>query len=277
GQAHTEAVSVALGELEDHACARVRQGGANADRRTGNLAVAVYEHDTSRELDPQLHAHAVAANLTFDGVEAKWKALQASGTYERRASLSEADRNALAAQVLRLGYEIDSRRDHRGRDNGFEIRGVSDELLTRFSQRSQQRDNAIRAFVEKTGRQPTNNEVAVLVRETRADKLIEISTEEVRRNQRSRLSNEESAKLTEMRRDGAEMEFVPASAEPSLRHAQDHVFERVSVARAHELLTEALRHGRGRIRIDDLKGRMATQESAGQLLRHGDEVATTES
>ena len=33
--AHTEAVAVALAELEDHACARVRQGGANSDRLTG--------------------------------------------------------------------------------------------------------------------------------------------------------------------------------------------------------------------------------------------------
>ena len=31
-EAHTEAVAVALAELEDHACARVRQGGANSDR-----------------------------------------------------------------------------------------------------------------------------------------------------------------------------------------------------------------------------------------------------
>ncbi len=275
--AHTEAVAVALAELEDHSCVRVRQGGANGDRRTGNLAVAVYEHDTSRELDPQLHTHAAAANLTYDGAEAKWKALQASGIYERRAYLTEVYRNALAAQVLHLGYEIDSRRDHRGRDNGFEIRGVSEELLTRFSQRSQQRDDAIRAFVDKTGRQPTDNEVAILVRETRADKLIEISTGEVRLGQRSRLSNEESGQLTELRRDGAEREFIPASAAPSLRHAQDHVFERVSVARDHELLTEALRHGRGRIRIEELKGRMATHESTRQLLRHGDEVATAES
>ena len=276
-EAHAEAVAVALAELEDHACARVRQGGANSDRRTSNLAVAVYDHDTSRELDPQLHTHAVAANLTYDGVEGKWKALQASGIYERRAYLTEVYRNALAAQVLRLGYYIDSRRDDRGRDNGFEIRGVSDELLTRFSQRSRQRDDAIRAFVEKTGRQPTDNEVAVLVRETRADKLIEISTEELRRLQRNRLSHEEGQALTTLRRAGAVREFIPASAEPSLRHAQDHVFERVSVTRDHELLAEALRHGRGRILIEELKGRLAAQESTGQLLRHGEEVATAES
>src|SRR5215468_8713282 len=37
--AHKEAVEMALAELEDHACARVRQGRANFDRRTGNLAV----------------------------------------------------------------------------------------------------------------------------------------------------------------------------------------------------------------------------------------------
>jgi conjugative relaxase-like TrwC/TraI family protein len=31
--------------------------------------LSVYHHDTSRELDPQLHTHAVAANLTYDGAE----------------------------------------------------------------------------------------------------------------------------------------------------------------------------------------------------------------
>jgi hypothetical protein len=34
-----------------------------------------------------LHTHAVAANLTFDGAENRWKALQASPIYERRAYL----------------------------------------------------------------------------------------------------------------------------------------------------------------------------------------------
>jgi len=56
-EAHQRAVGVALQELEKHAATRVRMDGANADRITGNLAIAVYHHDTSRELDPQLHAH----------------------------------------------------------------------------------------------------------------------------------------------------------------------------------------------------------------------------
>ena len=133
--------------------------------------MAVYDHDSSRELDPQLHSHGVAANLTYDGAEGRWKALQAAGIYERRAYLTEVYRNALARQVRRLGYETEDKRDGRGRDCGFEIRGVSSDLLHKFSQRSQQRDAAIQEFVKRAGRQPTDNEVAVLVRETRADEI----------------------------------------------------------------------------------------------------------
>jgi len=139
--AHQRAVMEALQELESHAATRVRMAGANADRTTGNLAIAMYHHDTSRELDPQLHTHAVAANLTYDGTEGRWKALQASGIYERRAYLTEVYRNSLAREVRALGYEIDNRTDARGRDCGFEIRGLSRELLDRFSQRSTQGDS----------------------------------------------------------------------------------------------------------------------------------------
>ena len=64
------------------------------------------------------------------------------------------------------------------------------------------------------------------------------------------------------------------SSAPSLEHAKDHIFERVSVALDHVLLTEALRHGRGRIRLGQLKGELGVQESAGRILRSGREVAT---
>jgi len=135
-EAHEKAVGELLVEIEAHAATRVRQGGANDDRATGNLVLAVYHHDTSRELDPQLHTHAVAANLTFDGTEGRWKALQATGIYQRRAYLTEVYRSSLARELRMLGYEIRDRRDSKGRDTGFEICGISDELLTKYSQRS---------------------------------------------------------------------------------------------------------------------------------------------
>jgi conjugative relaxase-like TrwC/TraI family protein len=272
-RAHEQAVEEALKELESCAATRVRKDGANVDRPTGNLAIAVYHHDSSRELDPQIHTHAVAANLTHDGTEGRWKALQASGIYERRSYLTEVYRNSLAREIRNLGYEIESRRDARGRDRGFEISGVSGELIDRFSQRSHQRDEAIERFTAEKGRLPTDNEVSVLVRETRADKLIEISTSEVRKRQRERLSLKETWDLSELKPEepGKSIRFSPTD---SLEYAKGHVFERVSVVRDHEVLTEALRHGRGRISLDELKGSLMREESAGKVFRHGGEIAT---
>ena len=243
--------------------------------------MAVYHHDTSRELDPQLHTHAVAANLTYDGAEGRWKALQASDIYEQRAYLTEVYRNALAREVRSLGYEIEDRRSSKGKNLGFEIKGVSDELLEKYSQRSEQRDRAIAEFVESKGRQPSDNEIAVLVRESRADKLVEISTAEVHSRQTARLTPEESLTLEQIREAVRErsqtQRLEPESAVPSLDYAKQHVFERVSVALDHELLTEALRHGRGRIDLADLKGEFSLEESTGRILQAGKEVATRES
>ncbi len=279
--AHDKAIREALAEAENYSAARVRLDGANENRTTGNWIVAAYRHDTSRELDPQLHTHSVTANLTYDGVEGRWKALQASGLYERRAYLTEVYRNALANEVRNLGYEIEPRRDSRGRDLGFEIRGVSDELRERYSQRSAQRDTAITEFTNEHGRKPTDNEVAVLVRESRADKLTEISTEQVHRQQQARLSPEESLALDGLR--GASLEksrsgsYEISPATDSLRHAKDHLFERRSVVYDHEMLTEALRYGRGGIDLGQLRGALEIEKSQGTFIYAGDRLATHES
>ena len=68
--------------------------------------------------------------------------------------------------------------------------GVSQQLLDKFSQRSRQRDAAIKVFVDRqwgVSRQTTRS--PFWFGETRANKLTEISTEEVRNRQRDRLSH----------------------------------------------------------------------------------------
>jgi conjugative relaxase-like TrwC/TraI family protein len=279
--AHDKAVREALAEAENYTAARVRLKGANEDRATANWIVAAYRHDTSRELDPQLHTHAVTANLTYDGVEGRWKALQASGLYERRAYLTEVYRNALAREVYGLGYEIEPRRDSKGRDHGFEILGVSDELLEKYSVRSAQRDAAIERFTEEHGRKPTNNEVAVLVRESRADKLTEISTEGLRKLQQARLFPEEGRALKILHKKSLKrprhIPLEPFQEAESLQHAKEHLFERSSVVREHELMTEALRHGRGKIDRRQLRGALDLEQSQGSFIRAGNNLATRES
>jgi conjugative relaxase-like TrwC/TraI family protein len=276
--AHATAVHEALEEAEKYSATRVRLAGLNENRTTGNWVVAAYTHDTSRELDPQLHTHAVAANLTYDGSEGRWKALQASGLYERRSYLTEVYRNALAREVLVLGYEIENRHDVRGRDKGFEIAGFSRDLLEKYSQRSAQRDAAIQEFTHSRGRAPTDNEVAVLVRETRADKLQEISTEQVRNLQQDRLTPDENQRLREVLSEtlisSHSRQINHSMHEASLAYSKEHIFERLSVAREHEVLTEALRHGRGNVELSDLQGSLILERSKGTLIGAGDEIAT---
>jgi conjugative relaxase-like TrwC/TraI family protein len=279
--AHDKAVREALAEAEHYAATRVRLNGANENRTTGNLIAATYRHDTSRELDPQLHTHAVTANLTYDGVEGRWKALQASDLYERRAYLTEVYRNILAHEVRSLGYEIEPKRDSRGRDYGFEIRGISDGLVERYSQRSAQRDAAIEQFTIDNGRKPNDNEIAVLVRESRADKLIEISTEQVRQRQQERLSPAEARTLESLRCEYLDRKLVRVLSDApelaAISHAKEHLFERSSVVHTHELLAEALRYGRGSVDLSRLQGALQVEQVQGSILRVGERLATRDS
>jgi conjugative relaxase-like TrwC/TraI family protein len=275
---HRRAVDEMAAEMERLAGARIRRGGANEDRNTSNMVIARYEHDSSRQLDPQLHTHLVAANLTYDAVEMRWKALQASEIYAQTEYLTEVYRNAAARGVTELGYQIE---DHfaQGKDNGFGIAGIKSETLEKYSQRSAERDRAISEFIDLNGRQPSKNEVAILIRETRAEKLMEISTPDVKARQLSRLSLDEARILKDLHQaatdGGSTRQSIPAA--PSLSYAAEHIFERVSVAKEHQLKTQALRHGRGRIELPEVKAALLAEISTGAMLWARGEVATKES
>jgi len=66
-------------------------------------------------------------------------------------------------------------------------------------------------------------------------------------------------------------------AAESLQHAKEHLFERCSVVREHELMTEALRHGRGKIDRRQLRCALELEQSQGSLIRAGNNLATRES
>lgn len=277
--AHQAAVTAALSEAESHGSVEEQTKNQKIVRQTGNLAVATFEHHTSRQLDMQVHTHAVVFNLSFDESSQKWKALDSRGLYERRAYLSEVYRNALAREVVKLGYEIENRWNERGTDQSFEIKQLSRDLCKQFSKRSAEKEAAIEQFIQEKGREPSNNEVSVLVRNTREDKLREIATADVRAYQRGQVLPEDAAILHETKALAESSHSLPAmkTAAPSLEYAKEHLFERISVAHDHELLTEALHHGRGQIDLAELKAELNAQQSSGALMGTQGQVATRES
>ncbi|EFL4033136.1 conjugative relaxase [Escherichia coli] len=62
--AHNQAVDFAVRQVEALASTRVMTDGQSETVLTGNLVMALFNHDTSRDQEPQLHTHTVVANVT---------------------------------------------------------------------------------------------------------------------------------------------------------------------------------------------------------------------
>jgi conjugative relaxase-like TrwC/TraI family protein len=161
-EAHEESARIAFRELETFASARVRKQDRRTDRTTGNLVAASFVHDSSRELDPQLHTHFTVFNATFDQAERCWKALEARGMYDAIRYGTAVYRNELAKRVQKIGYRITPAK------HGFEIEGVSDVVVKRFSKRAQQRDAVVQEKEAKLGRKLSNDEISHAVHQSRA-------------------------------------------------------------------------------------------------------------
>jgi conjugative relaxase-like TrwC/TraI family protein len=75
---------------------------------TGNLIVAQFHHDTSREKDPQLHTHCVVINATQLN-NGRWQSLHNDILFKQQKLLGMIYQNELAVEVQRLGYGIEPR------------------------------------------------------------------------------------------------------------------------------------------------------------------------
>ena len=253
--AHETAARIAFRELETFAATRVRKEGSQKNRSTGNLVAAAFTHTTSRALDPQLHTHFTVFNATFDNTEQCWKALQAGGMYDAIRYGTAVYRNELAKQIQSIGYRI------RSAKHGFEIEGVSDEVLKRFSKRSQQVRRVVLEMEEKLGRKLSNNAVALAVHQSRASKLKGISTAEVRERQLAQLQPDELRALEKLSTSVQPIAQVrqAQSERVVLSYAIAHVFERKSVVPEHELLDAALSHRLGEVNLPALKAALKAE------------------
>ena len=130
---HDRAVKATLTWIEKNAAeTRMQDPVTGRMVRASNqkIVAATFRHDTSRNLDPQLHTHAVLANMV-KGEDGKWRTMANEGLYERQKLIGMLYRNELAAGLARLGYGIE--KTHA--DGRFEIGGVSREMVEAFSTR----------------------------------------------------------------------------------------------------------------------------------------------
>jgi conjugative relaxase-like TrwC/TraI family protein len=245
-EAHEQAVTAALGQLESFVATRVRKNGQCTARTTENIVAAVFRHETSRALDPHLHSHCILFNATHDPVENRWKALE---NYEMLVAIKFIEGlyyHDLARALRRFGYEIDNR--PRG---DFDIKGVAPTLIDKFSKRHQEIDRKTRELLEREPEKAKGNIAAIrehIAHKERARKIRNISLPELRATWDAQLTLAEKTLLRYRHLTTGQPAPVVSSetlARQALSWAEEHVLERRSVVREHELWRHALEHVRG--------------------------------
>lgn len=147
-EAHNHAVRVAAGYVEKLISARDTKDGVTSIVHTGKMVAAAYTHDTSRNLDPQLHTHLLIANMTeYAG---KWKALATDYIHnagfietvmKHQVTLGKIYRSALRERVEALGHEV----EEVGKHGMWEIMGVPEDVRDEYSSRGREIQGAVGA------------------------------------------------------------------------------------------------------------------------------------
>jgi conjugative relaxase-like TrwC/TraI family protein len=244
-EAHAGAVKTALREFERFAATRIRTGGAQNDRLTGNFAAALFTHDTSRALDPHLHTHCIVFNATFDSVENRWKALQNYELLRARKFAENAYYHELARELRSFGYTI---RNHARGD--FQIVGISDELCDRFSKRHAEIERALAKLLKEKPEIAAGDVMAtrrLLATAERARKQRDLSRDELLALWESQLTRDERNEMSRLRNQTTQSPSKEkrVSVADAVQWAEEHLFDRNSVVLECQVWQEALGRARG--------------------------------
>lgn len=239
--AFRESVDATMRDIESEMQTRVRAGGRNEDRTTGNMVWGEFIHTTARPVngvpDPHLHSHCFVFNATWDEKESRWKAGQFAGL-KRDGPYFEALFHArLARRMEELGLPTVRTKQ------GWELAGVPDAAIRRFSRRT--------ALIEELARESgiTDPDAkGALGAKTRERKAKQLTLPQLRGEWRSRLTAEESRAIDALA-DRVGSERIAGdilAAREAARRAVTHCFERSAVLPERRLLAEAMKRAVGR-------------------------------
>ena len=248
-EAFRSSVDETMREMETEMQTRVRTGGQDTNRTTGNMVWAEFIHTTSRPVDglpdPQLHSHVFVFNTTWDHEENRWKAGQFRELKRDAPYFQAAFRVRLANHLQDIGFGVERKRDD------FELSGIPEDVLKRFSRRTE--------LIEKVAEEKgiTNpDRKAELGAETRETKAKSLGWDALKKEWNSRLSNEERALLASVHRREQSFPRPERGDGKAVDYAIDHSFVRDAVLPERKLMTEALKRGLGAVTVDGVASEM---------------------
>lgn len=271
-EAHNRAVERALGEMERHVQTRIRHGKSDVAREvqtTGRLAAALFQHESSRNLDPQLHTHCVVFNLTRRD-DGQWRALQERSLFGVQRLLTAVYRAEMARCLRELGYGVEIRKD-----GTVGIAGVTREDIEAFSSRRAE----VLAQVRELGEERTDRASGASARQQAALSSRKSKEKGVDRDAlhgawrhaaQARKLDSEGLRARGAAGQGSAGNVAEAARE-AVTDALEHLAEREAVFRVTDLERVALERGMGRVTLDDVRVELAGRTD---LLRAGASVTT---
>ena len=134
-EAYNKAVNSLIREIERYVYTRDRTQNAQSLYTKADALISRFDHFTSRELDPQLHSHLLISNQVYRGD--RFTAIEAREIYRVQHYLDAYFKAELARELSSRGFALEVTKD------GFEIRGISREVIDTFSKRSNEIEKAL--------------------------------------------------------------------------------------------------------------------------------------
>ena len=276
---HDTAVRRSLAWIEDNAAeTRMRDPEIGRMVRAGDQAIvaATFRHDTSRNLDPQLHTHAVIANMV-QGEDGKWRTMANEKLYASKMLIGALYRSELARGLEELGYAIE--KTHA--DGRFEIAGVPRPVIEAFSTRRAEIEAAMDAqgLGDPAENQRAAERAALMTRSHKRDVDKEALRESWQR-QAADLGFDANSVVNEARHwewsyggrslasPGQHHDVDPgitSEADRAVAWATAHLSEREAVFARTDLLTATLAWSPGKVTIGEAEGAVERLEKAGTL------------
>jgi conjugative relaxase-like TrwC/TraI family protein len=138
-EAHEQAVRTANEWVEKN-LVETRQGQCGRERvKASGVAIANYTHEISRSHDPQLHTHSVILNAVERVTDGQIRALEPKKIFEYQKAIDQVYKNELASRLQELGYSVEMK----DKNGNFEIKGITQDVIDKFSERSRQIENTV--------------------------------------------------------------------------------------------------------------------------------------
>jgi conjugative relaxase-like TrwC/TraI family protein len=270
--AHDAAVRAAMDHLQRNVIAtRQRTAAGGYDTRlTGNLIAGIVRHSTSRNLDPQLHSHAILANVTRDPVSGELVSIDSrAGLFGAQIEANNIYMNELARLAREAGYKV----EWTIRDNNavsFELVGVTDAELDLFSTRTAEIEAALEAKGLNTD-QAHPKQIRNIAHDTRSPK---------QHVPGQKLHADWVAKSAALGLAGIERPVEPPptalenkqSARAALQSAMDQISERQTRFTQRELVGEAITYLQGRASHGDLAEAYRQAVAEGDLIHRKTQI-----